>query len=132
MALTVYDTTLREGLQTGGVWLTVDDKLKIASLLDTLGVHYIEAGNPGSNVKDALFFSRAQKELELKNAKLVAFGATVRKGISPKDDENIQSLLSANTEAVCIFGKCWDLHAEHILGVDLVENLCTIADIVAY
>ncbi|MBE5781643.1 MAG: citramalate synthase [Clostridiales bacterium] len=117
---------------TGGVWLTVDDKLKIASLLDTLGVHYIEAGNPGSNVKDALFFSRAQKELELKNAKLVAFGATVRKGISPKDDENIQSLLSANTEAVCIFGKCWDLHAEHILGVDLLENLGLIADTVAY
>ena len=47
----------------------------------TLGVPYIEAGNPGSNPKDLEFFRRAG-ELKLKHARLVAFGSTRRKGIS--------------------------------------------------
>ena len=60
MAITVYDTTLREGIQSSGLWLTVEDKLKIVRLLDRLGVHYIEAGNPAANQKDAMFFQRAR------------------------------------------------------------------------
>ncbi len=38
------DTTLRDGEQTPGVSLTLDDKLKIAKALDNLGVDIIEAG----------------------------------------------------------------------------------------
>ena len=48
----IYDTTLRDGAQLEGISLTVDDKLRIAEQLDWLGVHYIEAGWPGSNPKD--------------------------------------------------------------------------------
>ncbi|NSB17564.1 isopropylmalate/homocitrate/citramalate synthase [Clostridium beijerinckii] len=40
-------------------------------------VDYIEAGNPGSNPKDMEFFKRL-KDVELKNAKVVAFGSTRR------------------------------------------------------
>ena len=68
MAITVYDTTLREGIQSSGLWLTVEDKLKIVRLLDRLGVHYIEAGNPAANQKDAMFFQRA-RGLKLHHAK---------------------------------------------------------------
>ena len=45
----IYDTTLRDGAQLEGISLTVDDKLRIASQLDRLGVHYIEGGWPGAN-----------------------------------------------------------------------------------
>ena len=40
--LYIFDTTLRDGAQTQGVDFSVDDKEKIASALDKLGVDYIE------------------------------------------------------------------------------------------
>ena len=61
----IYDTTLRDGSQLEGISLTVEDKLRIAEQLDWLGVHYIEAGWPGSNPKDDEVFRRAQTELSL-------------------------------------------------------------------
>ena len=36
--LEIYDTTLRDGSQQEGISLTVGDKLRIAGLLDELGV----------------------------------------------------------------------------------------------
>ncbi|RLI34224.1 hypothetical protein DRO53_04075 [Candidatus Bathyarchaeota archaeon] len=42
----IFDTTLRDGEQTPGVALTVEDKLQIARQLDRLGVDVIEAGFP--------------------------------------------------------------------------------------
>src|SRR3970040_517325 len=80
MELEIYDTTLRDGSQQEGISLTVGDKLRIASLLDDLGVHYIEGGWPGANPKDDEFFSRAGNELKLANAILVALGSTRRAG----------------------------------------------------
>ena len=40
----IYDTTLRDGTQGGGIALSVADKLRIAERLDAFGVHYIEGG----------------------------------------------------------------------------------------
>ena len=42
----LFDTTLRDGEQTPGVALTVDEKIRIAKKLDKLGVNTIEAGFP--------------------------------------------------------------------------------------
>ena len=42
----IVDTTLRDGEQSPGIALGVEDKLKIAKLLDELGVYEIEAGIP--------------------------------------------------------------------------------------
>ena len=39
----IYDTTLRDGTQREGISLSCDDKLRIASRLDRLGVAFIEA-----------------------------------------------------------------------------------------
>ncbi len=47
----LFDTTLRDGAQTEGISFTVEDKLKIAKLLDRLGIHYIEGGWPASTRK---------------------------------------------------------------------------------
>ena len=101
----IYDTTLRDGTQQEGISLTVRDKLRICGLLDELGVAYVEGGWPGANPKDDEFFSRASTELDMKTAKLVAFGSTRRSGISPEDDEQVQRLVGAGTETICLVGK---------------------------
>jgi 2-isopropylmalate synthase len=126
-----YDSTLRDGAQAQGVSFTVEDKLKIVQRLDELGIGYIEAGNPGSNPKDLAFFEQASA-LKLKQAKIIAFGSTRKVGISATDDRNLQSLLSANTSAVAIFGKSWDYQVTDILRTTLQENLDMIADTIGF
>jgi homocitrate synthase NifV len=42
----IVDTTLRDGEQSPGIALRIEDKLKIAGLLDEIGVYEIEAGVP--------------------------------------------------------------------------------------
>ena len=80
----IFDTILRDGSQQEGLSLTVDDKLRVAEQLDHLGVTFIEGGWPGANPKDVEFFARAQKELTLGTATLVAFGSTRRAGVEPE------------------------------------------------
>lgn len=127
----VFDSTLRDGAQAEGISFSVEDKIKIVRVLDRLGVSYIEAGNPGSNPKDLEFFKSIQNE-KLTNAKLVAFGSTKRANIEVQEDANVVSLLKANTPAVAIFGKSWDLHVTDILKTTLEENLEMIKDTIAY
>ncbi len=127
----IFDSTLRDGAQGEGISFTVQDKIRILKLLDEFGVQYIEAGNPGSNPKDIEFFEKAAA-LELKQAKLTAFGSTRRKGIRPDEDPQVLSLLSANTQSIAIFGKCWDLHVEEIIKTTLEENLAMIEDTVRF
>ncbi|WP_096201071.1 citramalate synthase [Bacillus sp. FJAT-45350] len=127
----LYDTTLRDGTQGEGVSLSVGDKLKIAKKLDELGVHYIEGGWPGSNPKDMNFFALA-KDLQLKNAKITAFGSTCRIGIKPEDDQNLQRILESGVKAVAIFGKTWDFQVTDALQTTLEENLRMIFDSVKY
>ncbi|MBO4404657.1 MAG: citramalate synthase, partial [Treponema sp.] len=127
----ILDSTLRDGSQGEGISYSVQDKIHIVEALDELGVRYIEAGNPGSNPKDMEFFQKA-KELKLKNSEIVAFGSTRRKDCSCAEDANLQSLLSAETKTVVIFGKTWDFQATEILHATLEENLEMIRDTCAY
>lgn len=127
----IFDSTLRDGAQGENISFTVEDKLNIVKALDKLGVSYIEAGNPGSNPKDLEFFSRVG-ELELKTAKIVAFGSTRRRDIDVKDDNNVNAMLTANTEIVTIFGKSWDMHVTEIIKTTLDENLNMIFDTLSF
>ena len=74
-AIQIYDTTLRDGTQSEELNLSTEDKLRIATRLDQLGVAYIEGGWPGSNPKDKRFFAE-MKQYQLGTAKLAAFGST--------------------------------------------------------
>ena len=118
----LLDSTLRDGAQAEGITFSVEDKIKILLALDQLGIPCVEAGNPTSNPKDLEFFQRAS-QLPLQHTKLVAFGSTCRKGTSPEEDRNLSAILQADTDAVAIFGKCWDLHVTDILCTSLEENL---------
>ena len=41
-----FDTTLRDGEQSPGASMNLDEKLRIAQVLETMGVDVIEAGFP--------------------------------------------------------------------------------------
>jgi len=129
--ITLYDTTLRDGAQAEGVSLSVDDKLKITSLLDEIGIHYVEGGWPGSNPKDIEYFQRV-KSLDLKQTRIAAFGSTCRVGSRPQDDQNIQAMLEAETETVTMVGKSWNLHVYDVLRTTLEENLRIIRESTGY
>src|SRR5215510_2398594 len=104
----LYDTTLRDGCQSEDVSLTLGDKLRVAELLDDLGIHVIEGGWPGSNPRDEEFF-RAVKALGLKHARI-----------------------AADTPVVTIVGKTWDMHVKDDLRIALKANLEVLADSIAY
>ncbi|MDR1711282.1 MAG: citramalate synthase [Propionibacteriaceae bacterium] len=127
----VYDTTLRDGAQQEGLRLTVSDKLRIAKLLDQLGVGFIEGGWPGANPNDTAFFEAAA-QLEFQHAVLTAFGATRKAGVQVEDDPLVQALIDAGTDVVCIVAKSHDEHVFRALKTTLEENLAMVRDTVAY
>jgi 2-isopropylmalate synthase len=129
--ITIYDTTLRDGTQGEGISFSMEDKVRLATRLDALGIHYIEGGWPGSNPKDLRFFRR-MLDVPLKHAKLAAFSMTRRAGGSAESDPNMQAILDAGAPVATIVGKSWDFHVSHALGTTLVENLAMIGDTVGY
>src|SRR5437762_12158565 len=104
-----YDTTLRDGTQGEGVSFSMEDKVRLATRLDALGIHYIEGGWPGSNPKDLRFFRRMQ-DVSFKHAKLAAFSMTRRAGGNAEADANMQALVDAGAPVATIVGKSWDFH----------------------
>lgn len=131
MTIQIYDTTLRDGMQREGLSLTLQDKLRVAQLLDDFGVAYIEGGWPGSNPKDAEFFERA-KSIRFRNAKLASFGMTCRPNSTPAEDANCQAMVAAETPVITVVGKTWTLHVTEVLRTTLEENLRMIRDTIAY
>lgn len=129
--LWIYDTTLRDGAQCEGLSLSLEDKLRIARQLDSLGIPFIEGGWPGANPKDVQFFWRL-KEQPLTQAEVVAFCSTRRPGTTAANDEMLQAILSAGTRWVTLFGKSWDLHVIESLKTTLEENLAMIRDTIEY
>ena len=127
----LYDTTLRDGMQGENIFFSPEDKVKIARRLDEAGIHYIEGGWPGSNPGAQHFFEMA-KDMEFKNAKIAAFGATRHQGKTCDQDANIQALLNSEAPVITIFGKSWDLHVESIMQNTKKENLAMIKESISY
>ena len=123
--LYIFDTTLRDGAQTQGVDFSIDDKIKISTSLDALGVDYIEGGWPGANPTDTEFFN---KDPDFKNAKLTAFGMTKKSEHSAENDPMLASLINSKSTSVCLFGKSWDFQVEVALGITNKQNLENISE----
>jgi 2-isopropylmalate synthase len=128
----IYDTTLRDGAQQEGLNLSVHDKLTIARHLDDLGVGFIEGGWPGANPKDTEFFALAKKELKLKNATFVAFGATRRPNVKAADDALLGALRDSGAPVVTLVAKAFDRHVDLALKTSLDENLEMIRDSITH
>ena len=60
----IFDTTLRDGEQSAGAGLTVEEKLRIAHQLNKLGVDVIEAGFAGSSAGDFEAVRRIANEVK--------------------------------------------------------------------
>jgi 2-isopropylmalate synthase len=127
----LYDTTLRDGMQGEGMSLSVDEKVRVAHALDSLGVQLIEAGFPSSNPKEeALFALLADESFE--HAEVAAFGMTRRRGVRAEDDEALRLLADCFATVCTLVGKTWALHLEKVTKVDAAENLAMIEESVAF
>src|SRR6476659_4038904 len=130
-AFHVFDTTLRDGAQREGITYSVADKIAVATLLDELGVGFIEGGWPGAMPKDTEFFARARAgELALRTASLVAFGATRKAGIRAKDDPQVRALLDSGAQVITLVAKSDVRHVERALRTTPEENLAMVSDTV--
>ena len=127
----VLDTTLRDGAQTVNVSFTLNDKLRLAQVLDELGVDYIEGGWPGSNPKDEEFFNQVKK-LSLVHSKVAAFGSTKKSGNRADEDPSLKAIARSGAEVAVVFGKTWILHVDQVLKVSRQENLDLIHDSLSY
>ena len=128
----VYDTTLRDGAQREGISYSVNDKLAVARLLDEYGVGFIEGGWPGAMPKDTEFFQRARTELTLRNAQLVAFGATRKAGVRVEDDPQVRALLDSQAPVITLVAKSDVRHVVEALRTDLDENERMVTDTVRF
>ena len=117
--LYLFDTTLRDGAQTQGVQFSAAEKHQITSVLDGLGLDYIEGGWPGANPTDTDFFASPPKTA----AVFTAFGMTKRNGRSADNDDVLSAVMNAGTPAVCLVGKAHDFHVTTALGITLDENI---------
>ena len=130
MKISIYDTTLRDGMQGEKISFSLEDKLNIAKAIDKMGIHYIEGGFPFANEKEKEFFKQV-KNISLKQAKISAFGST-RFPNKKVEDDHILSLLQAETEVVTIVGKSSSQHVKEVIKTTLDENLKMIYDSVSF
>jgi 2-isopropylmalate synthase len=129
-AIAIYDTTLRDGMQGQGMSLSVEEKVRVARVLDELGVPFIEAGFPASNPKEAELFERLEQESL--RADVCAFGMTRRRGMRADEDPALRVLADSFAPVCTLVGKSWGLHVEKVLRVDRAENLAMIVESIAY
>ncbi len=129
--ITLYDTTLRDGMQAEGVSFSLEDKLAIAKCLNELGIDYIEGGYAASNPKEMQFFTEVAK-LNLDISKVSAFGNTRRTNCSVSEDRSLNAILECKTKVSTLVGKTWDLHVTDVLGCSLEDNLIICAESVEY
>lgn len=119
--LVIVDTTLRDGEQTAGVVFANKEKLRIAKLLDEVGVGQIEAGIPtmGGDEKEVI---KAMVKLGLK-ASIMGWNRAV---IS-----DIQSSIDCGVDAVAISISTSDIHIQHKLKTtreDVLERMIKAAE----
>src|SRR5215204_4961787 len=127
----LYDTTLRDGMQGQGMSLSAQEKVRVVRKLDELGIHFIEAGFPGSNPKELELFETLA-EVEFQGAQVCAFGMTRRRDNEAADDEALRLLATGFAPVCTLVGKTWGLHLEKVTKVSREENLAMIVDSVNF
>jgi 2-isopropylmalate synthase len=129
--IVLYDTTLRDGMQSEGISFSLQDKLMIAQHLDALGLDYIEGGYAVANPKEMQFFKEVAK-LKLKQSKIAAFGNTRRAKEKVEDDASLNSILACKTSVATLVAKGSDMHVKTVLRCSLEDNLTICTESVKY
>ena len=120
--IAVYDCTLRDGMQGEGMSLSAEEKVRVAHVLDELGIPLVEAGFPASNPKEAELFELLAREA-FRTAEIAAFGMTRRRDVAAEDDDGLRLLAGSFAPVCTLVGKTWSLHLEKVVRVDREENL---------
>ena len=107
----IFDTTLRDGEQTPGVALTVDEKIQIAQKLNNMGIDKIEVGFPASS-KGEIESSKKIRQLDL-DSTLV--------GLSRSLKSDIDAVIDADLEYVHTFIGTSPLHRDYKLKMSKSE-----------
>ena len=129
--VSLYDTTLRDGMQGEGMSLSADEKVRVAHALDDLGIHFVEAGFPSSNPKEEALFELLAGE-HFQHAEIAAFGMTRRRDLAVAADPALRLLADCFAPVCTLVGKTWSLHLEKVTRVDPEQNLRMIAESVAF
>ncbi|UCC60615.1 MAG: homocitrate synthase [Dehalococcoidia bacterium] len=103
--LIIDDTTLRDGEQTAGVVFTNEEKVRIAQMLDELGVHEIEVGVPAMG---------GDEMQAIKTIIGLGLGARILTWNRPVISD-IDASLKCGTEAVALSISVSDIHIQHKL-----------------
>ncbi len=108
----IFDTTLRDGEQSPGVALNVEEKLEIARALEKLRVDFIEAGFPASSPGD--FESVTAIAKEVRGSAIAGLARAV-----PNDvDACWEAVRHAERPRIHVFLSSSDIHIMHQLEKD--------------
>ncbi|ADP77760.1 2-oxosuberate synthase, condensing enzyme; 2-isopropylmalate synthase [Methanothermus fervidus DSM 2088] len=118
----IYDTTLRDGEQTPGVCLNLNEKLEISKKLDELGVDQIEVGFPVVSEKEKESVKTIANEGL--NAEILA--------LSRAKKEDIDTAVSCDVDGVIIFLATSDLHLKYKLHMTQQQILDMCLDSIEY
>jgi 2-isopropylmalate synthase len=122
----MFDTTLRDGEQTPGASLTVNEKLKIALQLEKLGVDIIEAGFPRTSHGDLEAVRAVSKHL--KKTIVCGLARATKKDI----DDAYDALKKAKRPRVHVFLATSKIHMRYKLKKAEEEVLRTAVEAVKY
>lgn len=122
----IFDTTLRDGEQVPGCKLNVEQKLKVASALDNLGVDIIEAGFPVSSPGDFKAVEEVAKVV--KNATVCGLSRAVKNDIKVAGE----ALAKAKRPRIHTGIGTSDSHIKHKFNSDREKIIERAVDAVAY
>lgn len=122
----LFDTTLRDGEQSPGVSLNVDEKVEIAQQLALLGVDIIEAGFPIASPGD---FAAVKKIADTVEGPVIAgLCRAVKKDI----DRTWEAIKGAKRPRIHTFLASSDIHLQHKLMLSREEALNQAVEAVKY
>ncbi|MAQ97962.1 MAG: 2-isopropylmalate synthase [Gammaproteobacteria bacterium] len=122
----IFDTTMRDGEQSPGASMNIEEKIKIARALENLGVDIIEAGFPAASKGDF----NAVKEISsiIKNSQVCALSRASQSDIQAAAD----ALKNAAHPRIHTFISTSELHMKHKLQLDPDQVYQKVIDSVSY
>ncbi|GAA0362096.1 2-isopropylmalate synthase [Bacillus horti] len=124
--ITVFDTTLRDGEQSAGVNLNLQEKLEIARQLERLGVDIIEAGFPAASPGDLA--STKEIAQTIKGASVTGLARASKKDI----DAAWEALKVAAEPRLHVFLATSPIHRQHKLKMSKDEVVAKAVETVRY
>ena len=125
----IFDTTLRDGEQSPGASLNLEEKLAIAQQLARLGVDVIEAGFPFASPGD---FAAVQKIAEQVGGEEGPIICGLSRASKPDIKSCADAIYPAPKKRIHTFIATSDIHLEHKLRKSRKEVLDIVPEMVSY